>query len=55
MDKIKTGNLIKRLEGIFIDETRIRIKSQQPRVIKIKKMKKLDAAVSKIAYQEENF
>ena len=55
MDKIKTGNLIKRLEGIFIDETRIRIKSQQPRVIKIKKMKKLDAVVSKIAYQEENF
>jgi len=55
MDKIKTGNLIKRLEGIFVEETRLRVKSQQPRVIKIKTMKKLEAAVSKIPYQQEDF
>ena len=47
MDKIKTGNLIKRLEDIFVsEETRIRVKQQQPRVIKIKTMKKIDASVS---------
>ena len=44
MDKIKTGNLIKRLDDIFVEETRIRVKSQQPRVIKIKTMKKLEAS-----------
>jgi len=55
MDKIKTGNLIKRLENIFIEETRLRIKSQHPRVVKIKKMKKVEAAVSKVPYQQEDF
>jgi hypothetical protein len=55
MDKIKTGNLIKRLDDIFVEETRLRVKSQQPRVIKIKTMKKLEATVSKIAYQQEDF
>ena len=55
MDKIKTGNLIKRLENIFIEETRLRIKSQHPRVVKIKTMKKVEAAVSKVPYQQEDF
>ena len=55
MDKIKTGNLIKRLEDIFIEETRLRIKSQQPRVVKIKTMKKLEATVSKVEYQQDDF
>jgi len=55
MDKIKTGNLIKRLDGIFVEETRLRVKSQQPRVIKIKTMKKLEASVSKVPYQQEDF
>ncbi len=54
-DKIKTGNLIKRLEDIFVEETRIRIKNQQPRVIKIKTMKKLEAAISKVEYQQDDF
>ena len=43
MDKIKTGNLIKRLENIFVEEIRMTIKKQQPRLIKIKTMKKIDA------------
>ena len=55
MDKVKTGNLIKRLDDIFIEETRLRIKSQHPRVVKIKTMKKIEAAVSKITYQQEDF
>ena len=55
MYNIKTGNLIKRLDGIFVEETRLRVKSQQPRVIKIKTMKKLEASVSKVPYQQEDF
>ena len=55
MDKTKTGNLIKRLEEIFVREDRMRIKDQQPRVIKIKTMKKIDASVSQEPYQQENF
>ena len=55
MDKIKTGNLIKRLENIFVEETRMTIKKQQPRLIKIKTMKKIEASLSKIAYQQDNF
>ncbi|ASE99815.1 hypothetical protein [uncultured virus] len=55
MDKIKTGNLLKRLDDVFVEETRLRIKSQQPRVVKIKTMKKIEASVSKVQYQEEVF
>ena len=55
VDKIKTGNLIKRLEDIFVEETRIRIKNQQPRVVKIKTMKKLEVVVSKVEYQQDDF
>ena len=55
MDKIKTGNLLKRLEDIFIEETRLRIKSQQPRVVKIKTMKKIEASVSNTQYQQDDF
>ena len=55
MDKIKTGNLLKRLDDIFISEERMRIKKQQPRLIKIKTMKQTEASVSKTPYQVENF
>jgi len=55
MDKIKTGNLIKRLENIFVEETRLRVKNQQPRVIKIVTMKKIEASVSPVKYQEDAF
>ena len=55
MDKIKTGNLLKRLDNVFVEETRLRIKSQQPRVVKIKTMKKIEASISKVQYQEEVF
>ena len=53
MDKIKTGNLIKRLDEVFISEERVRIKKQQPRLIKIKTMKQAEASVSKVEYHKE--
>jgi hypothetical protein len=62
MDKTKTGNLIKRLtikegytDDIFVEEDRVRVKQQQPRLIKMHKMKKLDASVSKAEYQKDDF
>ena len=53
-DKNQTGNLIKRLDE-FIGEERVRIKKQQPRLIKIKTMKQTEASISKTTYQEEHF
>ena len=55
MDKIKTGNLLKRLEDLFVSEERVRIKKQQPRLIKIKTMKQTEASVSKVEYHQEAF
>ena len=55
VDKIKTGNLIKRLTDIFVSEERIRIKKQQPRLIKIKTMKSNEASISKVQYHKEAF
>ena len=62
VDKTKTGNLLKRLtikegysEDIFVEEERVRIKKQQPRLIKIKTMKQTEASVSKVEYQQEDF
>ena len=53
-DKNQTGNLIKQLD-VFVDEERVRIKKQQPRLIKIKTMKPTEASTSKVPYLEENF
>jgi len=52
-DKTKTGNLLKRLEGIFVEEIRIQIKKQYPRLIKIKTMKKIDTTVSQVEFNKE--
>ena len=41
MDRTKTGNLLKSLEDIFEKETRLKIKEQQPHLVKIKAMKKI--------------
>ena len=54
-DKTKTGNLIKRLENVFVEEVRIAIKKQYPRLIKIKTMKKVDTTISKVQYHQEAF
>ena len=53
-DKTQTGNLLKQLD-VFVEEERVRVKKQQPRLIKIKTMKQVEAATSKVAYQEEHF
>ena len=54
LDKTKTGNLIKQLD-VFIEESRVRVKKQQPRLIKIKALKQIEASTSQIKYQEEHF
>ena len=54
LDKTKTGNLIKQLK-VFVDEVRMEIKKQQPRLIKIKTMKKVEASISQTKYQDEHF
>ena len=53
-DKTQTGNLLKQLD-VFIEETRMTIKKQQPRLIKIKTMKKIEASTSQTKYHEEHF
>jgi|TARA_S200002703_G_scaffold28703_1_gene24493 hypothetical protein len=55
MDKIKTGNLIKQLKGIFIEEIRMTLKNQTPRVVKIKSMKEHKPEVSNVVYQESPY
>ena len=57
MDKAKTGNLITSLkaDGIFVEESRVRIKGQQPRLVKIRTMKKINTTVSPTKYQEQHF
>ena len=55
MDRAKTGNLIKQLDKIFISEVRFKIKGQEPRLIKINTMKKIDVSVSQVKYQDQHF
>jgi len=55
MDKTKTGNLIKQLDNIFVEEVRMTLKNQTPRVVKIKAMKDNGSSVSKVTYQESPF
>ena len=55
LDKIKTGNLIKQLKDIFIEETRMTLKNQTPRLVKIKAMKKTKPTISQTTYQETPF
>jgi len=55
MDKTKTGNLIKQLKGIFVEEVRMTLKNQTPRVVKIVAMKDNGASISKVTYQESPF
>jgi hypothetical protein len=54
MDKTKTGNLIKQLD-FFMDETRMTLKNQTPRLVKIKAMKKTEPSTAQIKYQETPF
>jgi hypothetical protein len=53
--KLKQGNLLKRLQNVFVEEIRKNIKKQYSRLIKIKTMKKIEPSVSNITYNEEHF
>ena len=55
LDKTKTGNLMKRLKDIFVEELRMTLKNQTPRIVKIKAMKTYKPDVSHITYQENPF
>jgi hypothetical protein len=54
MDKTKTGNLLKQLD-VFEEEARVRVKKQQPRLIKIKALKPVEASISEVKYQDNHF
>jgi hypothetical protein len=55
-DKIKTGNLLKRLQNVFCRRDKKKIlRKQYSRLIKIKTMKKIEPSVSNITYNEEHF
>jgi hypothetical protein len=55
LDKGKTGNLIKQLKGVFVSEVRPKLKGQEPRLIKIKALKKVESSASNIIYHENHF
>jgi len=55
IDKTKTGNLLKSLKDVFEKEVRLKVKNQNPHLIKIKAMKKTEAAISEVKYQETPF
>ena len=54
LDKTKTGNLLKQLD-VFEEEARVRVKKQQPRLIKIKALKPVEASISEVKYQDNHF
>ena len=55
IDLQKTGNLIRQLKDIYVDEVRMKLKSQTPHLVKIKALKDSGAEVSRVAYQEAPF
>ena len=52
--KHQTGNLLKQLD-VFVEEERVRVKKQQPRLIKIKTMKQVEANTTKNLIKKEHF
>ena len=55
LDKTKTGNLLKSLDKIFEKEVRLKVKNQNPHLIKISAMKKTTPSISPIKYEETPF
>ena len=55
IDKVRTGNLMKQLEDIFIEEVRMTLKNQTPRVVKIKAMKKDQPVLSAVNMKSRHF
>jgi hypothetical protein len=46
--------LLKQLD-VFEEEARVRVKKQQPRLIKIKALKPVEASISEVKYQDNHF
>ena len=55
LDKTKTGNLLKQLNEIFIEESRVQVRTSRPRVIKIKALEKLTPKVSENKWDDSPF
>jgi hypothetical protein len=55
LDRTKTGNLLKSLKDIFEKEVRLKVKDQNPHLIKIKAMKKTEPTISEVKYEETPF
>jgi hypothetical protein len=45
LDKTKTGNLLKQ-SSVFVEELRMTLKNQTPRIVKIQAMKKTEPSIS---------
>jgi hypothetical protein len=54
LDKTKTGNLLKQSE-LFVEEVRMTLKNQTPRIIKIKAMKKTEPSISEVKYEQDYY
>ena len=54
LDKTKTGNLLKQSET-FVEEVRMTLKNQTPRIVKIQAMKKTDPSISEVKYADEHY
>ena len=48
----KTGNLLKQA-GVFVEEVRMTLKNQTPRIVKIKAMKKAEPSISGVKYADD--
>jgi len=54
LDKTKTGNLLKQ-SGVFVEEVRMTLKNQTPRIVKIKAMKKSEPSISGVKYADDHY
>ena len=54
LDKTKTGNLLKQSE-LFVEEVRMTLKNQTPRIIKIKAMKRTEPSISEVKYEQDYY
>jgi hypothetical protein len=54
LDKTKTGNLLKQA-GVFVEEVRMTLKNQTPRIVKIKAMKKSEPSISGVKYADDHY
>jgi len=54
LDKTKTGNLLKQSD-VFVEELRMTLKNQTPRIVKIQAMKKTEPSISGVKYADDHY